>query len=122
RFGVQGSRFTLGYRSAFVASGDNIRETWLGRLLSTEPADRAGAEGGVRDLYVNARWAAPRHLCWFESPFAASWAVALLLEAQDPGWQNLLGSARKSRPTKAPIEQAEAALCQGCAAPSLAAV
>ena len=56
-----------------------IRAAWLAQLHSTIPADRPRAEAGVRALYASAGFAEPRHFLWFDSPCAASWAVAMLV-------------------------------------------
>jgi uncharacterized protein DUF6745 len=94
---------------------------WLARLLSTDPADRARAETAVRDLYTSAGFAEPRHLCWFDSPFAAAWAVALLIEPHHYAWRSLIDAERRSRQGRQAIEAAEAALCRLCGVDSLAA-
>ena len=99
----------------------DLRRTWLDRLLSTEPADHARAEAAVREVYVGAGFTAPRHLCWFDSPFAASWALALLVEPHHPAWRDLLAGARGSRAGKQSIEEATAALCRSCGVDTLAA-
>src|SRR5687767_2729947 len=98
------------------------RQRWLTRLFSTEPADRPRAEAAVRDLYTSAGLRAPHHLVWFDSPFAASWALAVLLESQHSSWRDLIGAARKSRDSRPSIEAAEAALCRMCGAATLADV
>jgi uncharacterized protein DUF6745 len=94
---------------------------WLARLLSTEPADRVRAETAVRDLYVSAGFAGPRHLWWFDSPFAASWAVALLIEPHSYAWRPLIDAERRSRQGRTSIEEAEGAIYRLCGVDSLAA-
>jgi len=90
-----------------------IREEWFRRLLSTEPADRAIAEAAVRDLYAATGFAPPQHCCWFESPLAASWAVALLIEAQHPVIGQLLKTARRTSGEREHLASAESALLRG---------
>ena len=97
------------------------RQTWFARLLSTEPADRSRAEAAVRDLYVSAGFAVPRHLCWFDSPFQAAWAVALLIEPHHYAWRPLIEAERRSRRVRTSIEAAEAAICRLCGADSIVA-
>jgi len=97
-------------RVADVAPGDG-QQTSLARLLSTEPADRGRAETAVRELYASAGFAAPRHLCWFDSPFAAAWVVALLIERRHYAWRPLIEAERRSRDGRKAIETAEATIC-----------
>jgi len=103
-----------------VTAGD-VQQTWLARLLSTEPAERPRAEAALRDLYVSAGFAAPRHLCWFDSPFAAAWSVAVLIEPNHYAWRPLIEAERRSRKGRASIEAAEAAICRVCGVGSVAA-
>jgi hypothetical protein len=101
-----------------VTHGDG-QKTWLARLLSTEPADRGRAKAAVCDLYVSAGFAAPRHLCWFDSPFEAAWAVALLIEPHHYAWRLLIEAERRSRRGRTSIEAAEAAICSRCGVDSI---
>jgi len=39
---------------------------------------------------------APTRFVWLDSPFAASWAVALLIEPHHPVWREQLNAARRS--------------------------
>ena len=68
------------------------RTDWLRRLLSTEPADRTGAESAIRRLYGAAGFAEPQQIIWFDSPFEATWAVALLIAPHHGLWANTLAS------------------------------
>ena len=95
------------------------RTAWLARLLSTEPADRAGAASAVPRLDAAAGFAEPRHIIWFDSPFEASWAVALLSASHHGLWTDRLtsGLSRQDRPhvaraTAALVERTGAALPQ----------
>ena len=87
-----------------------IESRWRDHLFSTVPADRAATENAVRDLYAAAGIAPPRFFCWFDSPFAAALAVALLLESRSRNWGTLIGDARRRRDERERIERAEAQL------------
>jgi hypothetical protein len=54
---------------AAMSSSSPIRQKWLARMFSTEPADRARAVSAAAAIYRGARFVEPRHYCWFESPF-----------------------------------------------------
>src|SRR6187200_3516026 len=98
------------------------RQRWLAQLFSTDAADRPQAERSVRDLYAAAGFPAPTRFVWFDSPFAASWAVALLIEPHHPVWRDQLSATRRSRGLREHAERAEAALRAQCSASSLADV
>jgi hypothetical protein len=89
-----------------MRSESDIRAAWLAQLFSTEPADRPRAEDGVRRLYKAAGFAEPRHFVWYESPFEASWPVALLAAPHNFTWAQSMESAAKSRDGKERIERA----------------
>jgi hypothetical protein len=78
-----------------MPSSETTRRRWLAYLLSTEPADRPRAERAIHDLYVAAEVEAPFHFCWFDSPAAACWAVAVLIESRQPHWADILAAARR---------------------------
>ncbi len=101
-----------------MPSSESTRRRWLGYLLSTEPVDRPRAETAIRGLYAAAELDAPRSFCWFESPAAACWAVAVLIEPRRAHWAEILTAARRSAPDRERIEHARAALCTCCAQPS----
>ena len=103
-----------------MTRGDRA-QTWLARLLSTEPADRARAEAAVCDLYVSAGFGRPRHVWWFDSPFEAAWAVALLIEPHHHAWRPLIEAERRSQRGRTAIESAEAAICRLCGVDSIVA-
>jgi hypothetical protein len=73
-----------------------IRNRWLARLFSTEPADRLRAEAAVRELYLAAGFDPPRYLLWFDTPFDACWAAVLLIEGDRPAWRQMLAKAALS--------------------------
>src|SRR5918993_548726 len=102
-------------------SAGDVRTQWLAQLFCTDPADRAGAEAAVRGLCEEAGLAPPRHACWFDSPFDAAWAVALLIEEHHRVWRDLLGGARKRRSERDRMDRVAAALCAQCGVASLAA-
>ena len=62
---------------------NNHQARWLNVLHSTEPADRPRAEAGLRALYSAAGFTAPTHVLWYDSPCAASWALAALVPSND---------------------------------------
>lgn len=92
---------------------------WLAQLFSTEPADRSRAEAAVRDLFRAAGFEPPRYQVWFDSPFEASWTVALLIAPHSALWRQTLEAAR-SAPALRKMEQARAQLCQSLAEPDWA--
>jgi uncharacterized protein DUF6745 len=106
---------------AAMSSSSSIRQKWLARMFSTEPADRARAVSAAAAIYRGARFVEPRHYCWFESPFRASWAIAVLLEARHPIWRELVAAARKTRGGRERVEEAEAALCRATGTTTIAA-
>ena len=67
-----------------------VRASWLAHLHSTAPVDRTRAEAAVRALYAAAGFPEPRHFFWFDSPCAASWAVAALVPKADVSSSQLL--------------------------------
>ena len=91
-----------------MKSAADIRAEWLEHLLSTSPADRPRAESAVRRLYRAAGFEEPRHVVWFDSPVAASWAVALLAAPRHQLWSERLASL--SRDDRARADQARSAL------------
>ena len=95
-----------------MTSTAEIRAAWLEQLLSTEPADRLRAEEAVSRLFIAAGFPKPRHFLWFDSPFDASWPVALLVAPHHSLWRDKLASSARSKDDKARIERAEAALVE----------
>ena len=93
-----------------MRSESDIRAAWLAQLFSTEPADRPRAEDGVRRLYKAAGFAEPRHFVWYESPFEASWPVALLAAPHNFTWAESMASAAKSRDGQERIDRARSTL------------
>src|ERR1043166_8687194 len=69
---------------------DEIRSRWLKHLLSTAPAERPRAEAAVSELYAAAGVQPPRFLFWFDSPFDACWANALLAAPHSALWPRML--------------------------------
>jgi hypothetical protein len=87
-----------------------IRAAWLAQLHSTTPADRPRAESGVRALYAAAGFAEPQHFFWFDSPCAASWAVAALVPKGHASGSQLLAPGVLSRGETERLERARAAM------------
>lgn len=55
-----------------------VRDEWLTVGLSTEPADRAAAENGVRAAYRRAGLTPPRVMVWLDSPLAGCIGATVL--------------------------------------------
>ena len=104
-----------------MPSASEIQTAWLGRLHSTEPADRVGAEAAVREFIRAADVGTPRHLCWFSSPLSAAWALALLAEPYSPVWPMTLGAARKDRLRRPLVDHAAALVCEALNVPTIEA-
>jgi hypothetical protein len=86
-----------------------IRADWLRHLLSTAPADRGRAEAAVKRLYAAADLPEPRRFVWFDSPFRASWVVALLVAPHHRLWSQKLSSG-VSRREREQLERARSSL------------
>src|SRR5690349_21239747 len=72
------------------------RARWLTQLQSTDAADRARAEAGARRMAAAAGFKEPQHFLWFDSPFAASWALAVVVARGYP-WTSLLAPSALTR-------------------------
>lgn len=59
-----------------------VRDEWLTVGLSTEPADRAAAEDGVRAAYRRAGLTPPHVMVWLDSPLAGCIGATVLREDQ----------------------------------------
>jgi hypothetical protein len=90
-----------------MSNDSHIRNAWKQQLFETSPADRAAAEAAVGELYAAAGLPAPR-FAWFESPFAAAWAVAALSETTSWLGKHVLDNLQGKEKTAA--EQARAKL------------
>ena len=60
-----------------------VRDEWQAVGLSTEPADRAAAEEGVRLAYQRAGLTPPRIVVWLDSPRAGCIGVSMLGQVRD---------------------------------------
>lgn len=92
-----------------------IRSAWLASLLSTEPADRPRAESELRDLYAAAPPAGlppPVYCFWFDSPFRAALAVALLKGGPYRSVVRILEGTGGPKPDRETMESIRSALCQ----------
>ncbi len=92
-----------------MKSLSEIRSEWLEQLLSTSPADRPRAEAAVRRLYKAADLPEPPHFLWFDSPFSASWTVALLVAPHHQLWSQKLSSGL-SRNDREQLDRTRSAL------------
>ena len=61
----------------------DVRDEWLAVGLSTEPADRAAAEDGVRSAYRRAGLEPPKLMVWRDSPLAGCIGAAALGQVLD---------------------------------------
>src|SRR6266849_273582 len=94
-----------------------IRAAWLSDLLSTEPADRPRAESALRDLYAACGFPSPGHFFWFDSPFRAAWAVALLSAPHDLLWQRTVEAVSRMKQQRESMDRVRAELCQRASQP-----
>jgi len=95
-----------------MTSVSELRSKWLERLLSTAPADRPRAEAAVGRLYRAADLPEPRRVLWFDSPFSASWVIALLVAPYHQLWSQRLSSGL-SRNDQERLDRARSALGTG---------
>jgi len=95
-----------------------IRNEWIMRLFSTQAADRPRASSAVGDLYLAAGFEPPQHFLWFESPFHASWAVALLLRSHSAIWRQTLESTERSSSGRESLARASEDVCRQVGASS----
>ena len=93
-----------------MKSEHEVRAAWLTHLFSTAPADRARAEQAVRSLYAAAGFAEPKHFLWFDSPFAASWAVGAVAERYDRSWAQLFKAHAQARDVKQKADETRSVL------------
>ena len=85
------------------------RARWLTQLKSTELADRARAESGARRMAAAAGFKEPQHFLWFDSPHAASWALAVVVARSYP-WTMTLAPASLTQDERAQLDGARATL------------
>src|SRR5258707_9155008 len=74
-----------------------VRDRWMEMGLSTEPADRAVAEEGVRQSYEAAGLTPPRAFVWVDSAMAGCVGASLMAQWPEIGedvWARLLVSTR----------------------------
>ena len=95
-----------------MKSAAEVRAEWLAHLHSTQPADRARTETAVRALHAAAGFGEPAHILWYQSPCAASWAVAALVPKEDRTSAALLDPAVLSSDARARLDAARADLMQ----------
>ena len=95
-----------------MKSNSEIRAAWLAQLLSTDAAERPRAESAVRRLYAAAGFVEPKNVLWFDSPYDASWAVALLAAPHNHMWHARFSSRGGSRDEKQRAEKMRASLSE----------
>jgi hypothetical protein len=81
----------------------------LTQLKSTEPADRARAEAGARRMAGAAGFKEPERFRWFDSPQAASWALAVVVARGYP-WTSILAPSALTSDERTRLDQARSAL------------
>jgi hypothetical protein len=87
------------------------RADWLELLFSTEPCDRPRAEAAVRGVYAAGGLPQPRYFLWFDSPFDAAWAVALLHARHDEVWGRIVHEASREASQRQKIEDIKVDVC-----------
>lgn len=90
----------------------DIRSRWLAQLLSTEQADRPGAEVALREIYSAAGLEPPRYVFWFDSPFDACWANALLSAPHSVLWPRILAGWEQIAAYREKISRTRTQLCE----------
>ena len=85
------------------------RARWLAQLKSTEPANRPRAEDGARQMAAAAGFKEPQHFVWFDSPHAASWAIAVVVARSYP-WNMTLAPKSLTRDEREQFDNARSAL------------
>jgi hypothetical protein len=71
-----------------------VREEWLRVGLSTQPADRARAEHGVRLAYQAAGLEPPRTAIWLDSPLTGAVAWIMLEPVEEDLWEPVRAHVR----------------------------
>ena len=105
-----------------MTNPDDIRSRWLAQMLSTEPAARSLSEAAVRQLYVVAGFEPPRYLFWFDSPFDACWANALLTAPHSFIWAQMVKGLGMAKAHREDLDRVRAALCKAVGASDWEAV
>jgi hypothetical protein len=95
-----------------MASSDDIRNRWLAQMLSTEPASRSRAEAAVRELYAAAGFDPPCHLFWFDSPFDACWANALLTAPHSFTWTQMVKGMLMVKAYREDLDRVRSIICK----------
>jgi hypothetical protein len=89
-----------------------VRAEWLSRLLSTAPVERTQAEAAVREVYLACDLPPPRCFLWFDSPYGALWAMALLSAEHDALWQQIVQAMSRYKREREMIERLQIAMCK----------
>jgi hypothetical protein len=100
-----------------MKSAPEIPAEWLARLLSIERADRTQTEAALRELYSASELPAPDRFFWFDSPYAALWAMALLTAEHDALWQRIVEAMGRYKRQRELMERMRTAMCQSAALP-----
>jgi len=94
-----------------VAGSQTIGK-WRGLTISTETVDRRAAETAIRTLYAAAGMPEPAHFLWYDSPVAATWAVAALAEGTDASLELSLPLVRQRSASRARYDEARRDVCE----------
>jgi hypothetical protein len=95
-----------------MTNAAQIRAEWLSRLLSTASVDRAETEAAVREVYLACDLSPPQCFLWFDSPYAALWAMALLSAGHDALWQNIVQAMSRYKREREMIERLQVTMCK----------
>lgn len=80
------------------AKMDEYADKWVKIGLSTQPANRAEAEAGVKKAYELAGLNPPKHIYWADSPMSAAMMYAALNEIKDGKLDEVKNFESESRP------------------------
>jgi hypothetical protein len=93
------------------------RAEWLSRLLSTVPIQRTQAEAAVREVYLACDLLPPKCFLWFDSVYAALWAMALLSAGHDTLWQQIVQAMSLYKRERETIERLRITMCESANQP-----
>src|SRR5690242_18916753 len=95
-----------------MSNAAQVRAEWLSRLLSTAPVERPEAEAAVREVYLACDLPPPRCFLWFDSPYLALWAMALLSAGHDALWQQIVQAMSRYKREREMIERLQVTMCR----------
>jgi hypothetical protein len=95
-----------------MTNAAQVRAEWLSRLLSTAPVERTQAQAAVREVYLACDLRPPRCFLWFDSPYGALWAMALLSAGHDALWHQIVQAMSRYKREREMIERLQIAMCK----------